>query len=164
MNQIVCLLKIWNSLNMKVPAAMVSLDDIQLLIATDQHNVACHHLQQHINYHMDVGDIPEKSHQIQLLKILHNDVINKGVDYQRDYFDTIFELINQHHYLTTLIDYPAFVEHGYNLNNAESYEQFVSMAKTVNSADFDNKELCILFIAKILETHDVIKKMQASYL
>lgn len=164
MNQIVCLLKLWNSLKLTVTDAMVSVDDIQLLIATDQYSSACHYIQQHINFHKDISAIPEQSHQIQLLKKLHNSVITKGVEYQRDYFDSIFVLIRQQHYLTTIIDYTKFLDHAYHLEDPTHYEQFILMGKTVSAADFDDKELCVFFIAKILETHDVIKKMQSNYL
>lgn len=164
MNQIVCLLKLWNSLQLKGTEGLVSIDDIQLLIATDQYNSACHYIQQHIKYHVEVGAIPEESYQIQLLKNLHNTVITKGVDYQRDYADSIFDLIRQNHDLTLIIDYPSLLDHGQNLNDPDSYEQFVLMGKTVNAADFYNKELCVFFIAKILEMHDVIKKMESNYL
>lgn len=159
MNQLVALLHTLESMKLNVRSKMTSMDDIKILIATDSYNLAAHHLRQNIQDH----GFPENDHCSQILKMIHNIVIDKGIAYKEEYFDSLFELIRSNSELAPILKYHEFKEHGYKLAEPEHYEKFVKMSRSLNNKAFKNKELIIFFCAKILETHDEIIRLKANY-
>lgn len=164
MNQLVSLLKTLNSLKLHVRTEMPSMDDIQLLIATDQYHLAAHHIRKHIQYHLAFNKLNRSTHQIQLLNMIHNLVLDKGIAYQREYFDSLFEIIHSNSDLKPIFLYHEFKNSGYRLDEPEHYEKFVKMVRKLNEKDFKDKELIIFLCSKILETHDDIKKLKSQYI
>jgi len=163
MNQLVSLLKTLKSLKLNVRTEMPSVDDFQLLIATDSCSLAAHHIRKEIQYHHDHNNLTDDTHQIQLLKMIHNQVIDKSIVQKQEYFDSLFELIHSNSDLKPILKYHEFKDHGYKLMVPEHYEKFVSMGRSLNNKKFQNKELIIFFCSKILETHDEIQKLKSQY-
>jgi len=164
MNQLTSLFKTLESMKLHVRSEIPSINDIKLLIATDHKSLAAHHIRKHIHYHMTFNKIPESSHQIQILNLIHNIVIDEAIEHEKEYFDSLFELIRENKDLSPILKYHEFKEHGYKLDDPDHYDKFVKMGKTLNNKDFKNKELFIFFCAKILETHDNIKKLKSQYI
>ena len=164
MNQLVCLLKTLKSLKLNVHTEMPSVDDFQLLIGTDRCSLAAHHIRKEIHYHHEHNKLTDDTHQIQLLKMIHNQVIDKGIAHQREYFDSLFEIIHSNDELKPIFLYHEFKNSGYKLNQPEHYEKFLKMTRKLNAKEFKVKELIIFLCAKILETYDEINKMKSQYM
>jgi hypothetical protein len=164
MNQLVSLLNTLKSLNLHVRTITPSMDEIQTLIATDQYQLAAHHIRKNIQYHVDFNHLTASTYQIQLLNMIHNIVIDKGIAYLREYFDSLFEIIHSNDELKPIFLYHEFKNSGYKLDQPEHYEKFVKMTRKLNAKEFKDKELIIFFCAKILETHDEINKMKSQYI
>lgn len=160
MNQLASLLHTLESMKLNIRSKMTSMDDIKMLIATDNYSRAAHHLRQNIQDH----DFPENDHRSQLLKMIHNVVIDKGIAYKTEYFDSLFELVRSNSELAPILKYHEFKEHGYRLEDPVHYDKFVKMSRSLNNKEFKNKELIIFFCAKILETHDEINALRDKYL
>lgn len=163
MNQLVSLLKTLKSLSLKVRSEMPSVDDFQLLIATDSCTLAAHHIRKEIQYHYDHNNLTDDTHQIQLLKMIHNQVIDKNIVQKQDYFDSLFELVGSNDALKPILVFHEFKNSGYKLAEPEHYDKFVKMGRSLSNKEFHNKELIIFFCSKILETHDTIQKLKSQY-
>jgi hypothetical protein len=163
MNQLVSLLKTLKSLKLNIRSEMPSVDDFQLLIATDSCRLAAHHIRKEIQYHLEFNKLTDDTHQIQLLKMIHNLVIDKNIEQQREYFDSLFDLIQSNAELKPILVFHEFKNSGYKLTEPEHYEKFVKMGRSLNNKAFHNKELIIFFCSKILETHDEIEKLKTQY-
>lgn len=163
MNQLVSLLKTLKSLKLNVRTEMPTVDDFQLLIATDSCSLAAHHIRKEIQYHQTHNNLTDDTHQIQLLKMIHNLVIDKNIEQQREYFDSLFDIIQSNDELKPILVFHEFKNSGYKLNDPEHYEKFVKRVRSLNNKAFQNKELIIFFCSKILETHDVIQKLKSQY-
>jgi hypothetical protein len=160
MNQLTSLLITLEAMKLHVTSKMTSMDDIKILIATDNYRSAAHHLLMNIQKH----DFPENDHRSQILKRIHNIVIDKGIAHLREYFDSLFEIIQSNDELKPIFLYHEFKNSGYKLEQPEHYEKFVKMGRKLNTKEFKDKELIIFFCAKILETHDEINKFKSQYL
>lgn len=163
MNQIVSLLKTLKSLKLNVRTEMPTVDDFQLLIATDSCRLAALHIRKEIQYHLEFNNLTDDTHQIQLLKMIHNLVIDKNIEQKREYFDSLFDLIQSNAELKPILVFHEFKNSGYKLNDPEHYEKFLKRVRSLNNKAFHNKELIIFFCSKILETHDEIEKLKTQY-
>lgn len=159
MNQLMSLLLTLDSMKLATPSNIVSMDDVKILIATDQYTVASQHLYNNIHAY----DFPDDDHRSQILKVIHNAVIDKGIAHKQDYFDSLFDLIHSNAELKPILKFHEFKDHGYQLNDPYNYDKFVKMGRSLNNKEFKNKELVIFYCAKILETHDEIQKLKSQY-
>ena len=163
MNQLVSLLKTLKSLKLNVETGMPSVDDLQLLIATESCSLAAHHIRKEIQYHLEFNKLTDDTHQIQLLKMIHNILIDKDIVNKREYFDSLFELIKTNDELKPILLFHEFKNSGYKMSDPDHYQKFVKMGQNLNKKEFKNKELMLLFCSKILQTHDEIEELKSQY-
>lgn len=166
MNQLMSLFKTFESENSYLATGYSAdfLNDLKMLIVTEAYMSAANHIRTYTQKITEEHNLDGTNVCVQLLGMIHNLVLDKEKEQLNDYFDSLFGLIFSNDDVKELVSYNDIRQCGHRLESKEHYDQFVSIGQFLNKQDFKNKELIVLFFAKILQTHDKLKFLRNQYL
>lgn len=165
MNEFTTLLNTFVSLKIHDHSKIIPMNDIKFNIASEQYSLAASQIRQNIQEYKSRNTISDSSAGMQILHMMHNSIIDMDYNHHNDYMIGVFGLI-ENKLLSEKFksELSAFKAYSKDLNKEESKQGLLTIVRSLKQKEFKHKEATLLFIVRLLSTHDYLVSLKDKYL
>lgn len=164
MNSIAALFNVLESMDLKLPPTVPSLQDIKYAFVADNYDNAQLKISQIRDFlNTDMNHLPNIKATIQVFEMLYNLILDKSIDYAESYAKQLFQLVSQNLINANIMTERQLKQFDHKFVTV-GFDSFMKALRDISKEDYKHNGATGILIGQIYENLKYVNQVKSFYL